>query len=45
MLEDELLPNTRVGMNFENGSDGNLIWQAGADCRWLSLECNCTFRE
>ena len=31
MLEDELLPNTRVEMNFE--SDGNLIWQAGADCR------------
>ena len=27
MLDDELLPNTRVEMNFE--SDGNLIWQAG----------------
>ena len=33
MLEDELLPNTRVEMNFEIDSDGNLIWQAGADCR------------
>ena len=32
MLEDELLPNTRVEMNFEIESDGNLIWQAGADC-------------
>ena len=31
MLEDELLPNTRVEMNFEIESDGNLIWQAGAD--------------
>ena len=28
MLEDELLPNTRVEMNFEIESDGNLIWQA-----------------
>ena len=33
MLEDELLPNTRVELNFEIESDGNLIWQAGADCR------------
>ena len=33
MLEDELLPNTRVEMNFEIESDDNLIWQAGADCR------------
>ena len=33
MLEDELLPNTRVEMNFEIESDGNLIWQVGADCR------------
>ena len=33
MLEDELLPNTRVEMNFEIESDGNLIWQARADCR------------
>ena len=33
MLEDELLPNTRVEMNFEIESDGNLIWQTGADCR------------
>ena len=33
MLEEELLPNTRVEMNFEIESDGNLIWQAGADCR------------
>ena len=32
MLEDELLPNTRVEMNFEIESDCNLIWQAGADC-------------
>ena len=33
MLEDELLPNTRVEMNFEIEPDGNLIWQAGAACR------------
>ncbi|CAH3018424.1 unnamed protein product, partial [Porites evermanni] len=33
MLEDELLPNTRVEMNFEIESDGNVIWQAGANCR------------
>ena len=33
MLEDELLPNTRVEINFEIETDGNLIWQAGADCR------------
>ena len=33
MLEDELLSNTRVKMNFEIESDGILIWQAGADCR------------
>ena len=33
MLEDKLLPNTRVEMNFEVESDGNLIWQAGGDCR------------
>ena len=32
MLEDELLPNTRVEINFEIESDGNLIWQAGDDC-------------
>ena len=30
---DELLPNTRVEINFEIESNGNLIWQAGADCR------------
>ena len=29
----EMLPNTRVKINFEIESDGNLIWQAGADCR------------
>ena len=33
MLEDELLPNTRVEINFEIESDGNLIWQARAACR------------
>ena len=33
MLEDELLPNTRVVMNFEIESHGKLIWQAGANCR------------
>ena len=33
MLEDELLPSARVEMNFEIESDGNLICQAGADCR------------
>ena len=38
MLEEELLPNTRVEMNFEIESDGNLIWRAGA-----SPGCNCMF--
>ena len=33
MLENKLLPNTRVEMNFEIESDGNLIWQAADDCR------------
>ena len=33
MLENKLSPNTRVEMNFEIESDGNLIWQAGANCR------------
>ena len=32
-LEDELLPNTSVELNFETERDGNVIWQAGADCR------------
>ena len=29
----EMFRNTRVKMKFEIESDGNLIWQAGADCR------------
>ena len=29
-LEDELLPYTRVELNLEIESDGDLIWQAGA---------------
>ena len=33
MLGDELLPSTRVEIDFEIESDGNLIWQAGANCR------------
>ena len=33
MLEDELLPNTRLEINLEIESDGNLVWQAGGDCR------------
>ena len=33
MLENKLSPNTRVEINFEIESDGNLIWQAGANCR------------
>ena len=32
-LEDELLPNTRIELNFEIDSDGHLIWQAADDCR------------
>ena len=32
-LEDELLPNTRVELNFETEIDGNVIWQAGVNCR------------
>ena len=45
MLEDELLPNTRVEINFEIDSDGNLIWQAGQLAGWLLPECSCMFRE
>ena len=33
LLQDELLPNTRVEVNFEIESDGSLIWQAEVDCR------------
>ena len=33
MLGNELLPSTRVDIDFEIESDGNLIWQAGANCR------------
>ena len=32
-LDNELLPNMKVGIIFDLESDGNLIWQAGADCR------------
>ena len=33
-LENKLLPNTKIGLNIEIESDGNLIWRAGGnDCR------------
>ena len=32
-LDNELLPNMKVGLIFDLESDDNLIWQAGADCR------------
>ena len=33
-LEDKLLPNTKIELNIELESDGNLIWRAGGnDCR------------
>ena len=32
-LDNELLPNRKVGIIFDLESDANLIWQAGADCR------------
>jgi len=32
-LEDKLLPNTKIELNFEMESDANLIFQAGANCR------------
>ena len=32
-LDNELLPNMKVGIIFDLESDDNLIWQAGADCR------------
>ena len=33
-LEDKLLPNTKIELNIELESDGNLIWRTGgADCR------------
>ena len=37
MLEDELLPNARVEVNLQIESDGNLIWQAGANCRVIII--------
>ena len=32
-LEDKLLPNTKIEINFGIESDANLAFQAGADCR------------
>ena len=32
-LEDKLLPNTKIELNFEIESDANLIFQGAADCR------------
>ena len=32
-LEDKLLPSTKIEINFEMESDGNLLFQAGANCR------------
>ena len=32
-LDNEILPNMRVGIIFDLESDANLIWQVGADCR------------
>ena len=32
-LEDELLPNTKIEINFEIKSDANLVFQAADDCR------------
>ena len=32
-LEDELLPNTKVELHVKIEGDGNVIWQAGANCR------------
>ena len=31
-LEDKLLPNTKIELNFEIESDANLVFQAGANC-------------
>ena len=36
-LRDELLPSTRLELNLEIESDGNLIWQAGAACRVMIM--------
>ena len=32
-LEDKLLPNTKIEVNFEIESDANLVFQAAANCR------------
>ena len=32
-LEDKVLPNTKIELNFEIESDANLVFQAGANCR------------
>ena len=32
-LEDKLLPNTKIELNFEIESDANLVFQASAYCR------------
>lgn len=32
-LKDELLPNSRIEINFSLESDAKLIWQAADDCR------------
>ena len=33
VLQNELLPNTRLELNLDIESDGNLIWQAPDNCR------------
>ena len=45
MLEDELLPNARVGLNLQIKSDGNLIWQAGANCRVIIIRMQLFVRQ
>ena len=32
-LEDKILPNTKIELNFEIESDANLVFQAAANCR------------
>ena len=32
-LEDKLLPNTKIELNFEIESDANLVFQSGANYR------------
>ena len=44
-LDNELLPNMKIGIIFDLESDANLIWQAKNICRVVVRVCVCLSRE